>query len=217
MKTLTLREPGDKVFWLNAQGFQEGKVKTVHVNNETLKVAYRCSTKDDTTRYQGDLVEKDLSFSSYIEMLGYYDSIAPKSMLPVADFETRPAIIGTGPGPGMIWNLEFLFGPNKAQSLASQFAVEDRLKLRTSGNGSPSDINLGALYYNESNNELLFVFNNGIGYFLEAKQSGNRPLGICSYEDAKAFLHEMRNYRRRDFEVFSSRFRVFTTEAYFNR
>lgn len=200
MKTLTILEPGDKVFWLNSEGFQEGKVKTVHMDSISMKVMYRCSTGEDTSLYHRDAVEQDKAFGSYRELLNHY---ASKVWLPA--FDARQTLQAMSMQQ---FNPEF----NRSDYRA--------VTLRTVGNSALGlqDSNIGALYYSQEKGELVFVYTYTctVDYHEEAKNPGKRPLGICSFAEAKSFLNDIQG-RRRTFVYTMNRFRVFITEKFFTR
>jgi len=75
MKKIEVYEVGDKVFWLNSDGFQEGKVVRVQFtqNEHEVKMEVRCKHALHNEEYMGDTPEK--IFTSWNEMVKYYENL----------------------------------------------------------------------------------------------------------------------------------------------
>lgn len=75
--TINIRQHGDKVYFLNRNGFQKGSVKRTIVISEKhkpLEITYYVTCPAYNDEYMGDEVESDLLFDSYEQMLSYYSS-----------------------------------------------------------------------------------------------------------------------------------------------
>jgi len=71
MKTLTIREKGDRVFFLDSEGFKEGYVHSVIMTSDS-QVEYRVKVKDDAAVYGGYPRLPDQLWDSAEEMVWHY-------------------------------------------------------------------------------------------------------------------------------------------------
>jgi hypothetical protein len=72
MKTLQLREKNSVVYFLSSDGFKKGWVKSIHVDQETLKVLYRVTHSENCEIYMGEQKGPDEVFDTYEDMLAHF-------------------------------------------------------------------------------------------------------------------------------------------------
>ncbi len=76
--TITIRQHGDVVYFLDSKGFQKGTVKTTHVISEKhnpLEIIYRVVCKDDNGVYMGDAKKPTELFDSMKQMIDYFQAL----------------------------------------------------------------------------------------------------------------------------------------------
>lgn len=78
MKTITIRQHGETVYFLNSKGFQKGTIKRTLVVSEKhtpLEIKYNVTCPSYADVYMGDEIEGGLLFDSYEEMVKFYTAL----------------------------------------------------------------------------------------------------------------------------------------------
>lgn len=77
MKTITIREYGETVYFLNREGFQKGSIKSVMVESNSttpFRVTYRVTCPKYNKEYYGDEKAGKELFDSHKEMISFYSN-----------------------------------------------------------------------------------------------------------------------------------------------